>query len=203
DKLFFDMAYYYNIYNDFIAQFRIRKAAAAFTGNPAQDQQIAASLLSGDASNTFQIYTNVDETVESQGAVFGFDYSLPSNFKLGANYNWNQLITDREGEYIFDYNTPEHKFNVSFSTRNLVQNLGFNVTYRWQDEFEWVSSFASGTVPAVSTVDAQVSYKLTDLNSIIKMGGSNITNNRHVLNYGGPNLGAIYYVSITFDEFLN
>ncbi|MAO65165.1 MAG: TonB-dependent receptor [Balneola sp.] len=203
DKLFFDMAYYYNIYNDFIAQFRIRKAAAAFTGNPAQDQQIAASLLSGDASNTFQIYTNVDETVESQGAVFGFDYSLPSNFKLGANYNWNQLITDREGEYIFDYNTPEHKFNVSFSNRNLVQNLGFNVTYRWQDEFEWVSSFASGTVPAVSTVDAQVSYKLSDLNSIIKMGGSNITNNRHVLNYGGPNLGAIYYVSITFDEFLN
>jgi len=84
-----------------------------------------------------------------------------------------------------------------------VQNLGFNVTYRWQDEFEWVSSFASGTVPAVSTVDAQVSYKLSDLNSIIKMGGSNITNNRHVLNYGGPNLGAIYYVSITFDEFLN
>lgn len=203
NKLFFDMAYYYNTYNDFIAQFRIRKAAAAFTGNPVQDQQIAASLLSGDASNTYQVYTNVDEKVESQGAVFGFDYSLPRSFKLGANYNWNQLITDRDGEYIFDYNTPEHKFNVSFSNRRITENLGFNVTYRWQDEFEWVSSFADGTVPAVSTVDAQVSYKLNNLNSIVKLGGSNITNNRHFLNYGGPNLGAIYYVSITFDEFLN
>lgn len=203
DKLFFDMAYYYNIYNDFIAQFRIRKAAGPFTGNPQTDQQVAASLLSGDASNTFQVYTNLDEKVESQGAVVGFDYSLPSNFKVGANYNWNQLITDQDGQYIFDYNTPEHKFNLSFSNRSITENLGFNVTYRWQDEFEWVSSFADGTVPAVSTVDAQVSYKLSDFNSIVKLGGSNITNNRHFLNYGGPNLGAIYYVSITFDEFLN
>ncbi|MEX0724135.1 MAG: TonB-dependent receptor [Gracilimonas sp.] len=203
DKLFFDMAYYYNIYNDFIAQFRIRKAAGPFTGNPANDQQVAASLLSGDASNTYQIYTNVEEEVESQGAVIGFDYSLPNNFKLGANYNWNQLITDQDGAYIFDYNTPEHKFNVSFSNRNITENLGFNVTYRWQDEFDWVSSFADGTVPAVSTVDAQVSYKLDSMNSILKLGGSNVTNNRHFLNYGGPNLGAIYYVSITFDEFLN
>lgn len=203
DKLFFDMAYYYNIYNDFIAQFRIRKAAGPFTGNPQNDQQVAASLLSGDASNTFQVYTNVDEKVESQGAVIGFDYSLPSNFKLGANYNWNQLITDQNQGYIFDYNTPEHKFNVSLSNRSLTESLGFNITYRWQDEFQWVSSFADGTVPAVSTIDAQVSYKLDNLNSIVKVGGSNITNNRHFLNYGGPNLGAIYYVSITFDEFLN
>ncbi|MDR9415452.1 MAG: TonB-dependent receptor [Gracilimonas sp.] len=198
DKLFFDMAYYYNIYNDFIAQFRIRKAAA-----PLNQPGAAESLLSGDASNTYQIYTNVDEEVESQGAVFGFDYSLPNNFKLGANYNWNQLITERDQDFIFDYNTPEHKFNVSFSNRSITESLGFNVTYRWQDEFEWVSSFADGTVPAVSTVDAQVSYKVSDLNSIIKVGGSNVTNNRHFLNYGGPNLGAIYYVSITFDEFLN
>ena len=198
NKLFFDMAYYYNIYNDFIAQFRIRKAAAPLTQPGA-----AQSLLSGEASNTYPIYTNVDEEVESQGAVVGFDYSLPNNFKFGANYNWNQLITEQDGTYIFDYNTPEHKFNVSFSNRKLTESLGFNVTYRWQDEFDWVSSFADGTVPAVSTLDAQVSYKLSDMNYIIKLGGSNITNNRHFLNYGGPNLGAIYYVSITFDEFLN
>ncbi|WP_198597315.1 TonB-dependent receptor [Gracilimonas amylolytica] len=211
EKLFFDMAYYYNIYNDFIAQFRVRQVNQDVNGDNAiqaaeildLSPQTAPLLLNGSALNTFQVYTNVDEKVESQGAVFGFDYSLPRSFKLGANYNWNQLITDRDGEYIFDYNTPEHKFNVSFSNRRITENLGFNVTYRWQDEFEWVSSFADGTVPAVSTVDAQVSYKLNNLNSIVKLGGSNITNNRHFLNYGGPNLGAIYYVSITFDEFLN
>ena len=202
-RLLVDAAYYYNIYNDFIAQFRVRKAAAAFTGDPGTDQQIAASLLSGDASNTFQLYTNVDETVKSQGAVLGFDYSLPSNFLLSANYNWNQLITDRDDEFIFDFNTPEHKVNVSFSNRRLTNQLGFNLTYRWQDEFQWTSSFANGIVPAVSTFDAQISYRIPDIRSVVKVGGSNILNNRHVLNYGGPNLGAIYYVSFTFDQFLN
>ncbi|MEX2605594.1 MAG: TonB-dependent receptor, partial [Gracilimonas sp.] len=135
--------------------------------------------------------------------VIGFDYTLPENYRLGVNYNWNQLITETEEDFIFDYNTPEHKVNVSLSNRNVIDNLGFNIAWRWQDEFEWVSSFADGTVPAVSTFDAQVSYKIPNLNSIVKIGGSNITNERHFLNYGGPNLGAIYYVSFTFDEFLN
>ena len=211
EKLFFDLAYYYNIYNDFIAQFRVRQINQDMNSDGViQDGEIlplsaqtAPLLLSGSALNTFQVYTNVDNEVESQGAVVGFDYSLPSNFKVSANYNWNKLITDQDEGFIFDYNTPEHKVNVGLSNRNLTKNLGFNVTWRWQDEFRWVSSFADGMVPAVSTFDAQVSYKLQNLNSIVKVGGSNITNNRHILNYGGPSLGAIYYVSLTFDEFLN
>jgi iron complex outermembrane recepter protein len=203
NRLLIDAAYYYNIYNDFIAQFRVRRAAAAFTGDPAVDQQIAGSLLTGNASNTFQLYTNLDETVKSRGAVFGFDYSLPRNFLLTANYNWNQLLTEQNGGFIFDFNTPEHKVNVSFGNRRVTDRIGFNLTFRWQDEFEWTSSFADGIVPSISTLDAQVTYKVPNLNTIMKVGGSNVTNNRHFMNYGGPNLGAIYYVSFTFDQFLN
>lgn len=203
NRLLVDAAYYYNIYEDFIAQFRVRKAAGPFTGDPGNDQAVAASLLSGDASNTFQLYTNVDETVKSQGAVFGFDFSLPSSFLLSANYNWNELITDREDQFIFDYNTPEHKVNVSLGNRRLTEQLGFNLTWRWQEAFDWTSSFASGRVPDVSTFDAQMSYRVPEIRSVVKLGGSNIFNNRHFLNYGGPNLGAIYYVSFTFDQFLN
>ena len=207
NRLLIDAAYYYNIYNDFIAQFRVRKAAPFTEANapapPFVGQPNPATLLSGDARNTFQLYTNVDETVKSQGAVFGFDYSLPRNFLLSANYNWNQLITDQDQGFIFDFNTPEHKVNLSLGNRRLTDNLGFNLTFRWQDEFDWTSSFANGTVPSVSTLDAQVSYRVPNLKSVVKLGGSNITNNRHFLNYGGPNLGAIYYVSFTFDQFLN
>jgi iron complex outermembrane recepter protein len=203
NRLMIDAAYYYNIYNDFIAQFRVRKAAAAFTGNPAVDQQIAGSLLSGNAQNTFQLYTNVEETVKSQGAVFGFDYSLPRNFLVSANYNWNKLITEQRDGLIFDFNTPEHKVNLSFGNRRLTNQIGFNLSWRWQDSFDWTSSFASGTVPSISTFDAQVSYRIPNLKSVVKLGGSNIANTRYVLNYGGPNLGAIYYVSFTFDQFLN
>ena len=205
NKVLLDAAFYYNIYDDFIAQFRVRRAAGPVltAQDPVTAQQNAASLLSGDADNTFQLYTNLDEQVKSRGAVLGFEYSLPNNFLFSFNYNWNELITDQGEGFIFDYNTPEHKFNVGFGNRRLTNNVGFQLNYRWQDEFQWTSSFASGLVPAVSTLDAQVSYRLQDLNTIVKLGGSNITNNRHVLNYGGPSLGAIYYVSLTFDQFLN
>lgn len=209
NKFLIDAAYYYNIYDNFIAQFRVRKAAGPINfaaQNPAEIQQnaiIASSLLSGDASNTFQLYTNVDETVKSRGAVVGFEYSLPRSFLLSANYNWNELITAQDEGFIFDFNTPEHKVNVSLENRRLTDQLGFKVSFRWQEEFEWTSSFASGMVPSVSTLDAQVTYRVPDLKSIVKIGGSNITNNQYILNYGGPSLGAIYYVSLTFDQFLN
>ncbi len=211
NKLLIDAAYYYNIYDDFIAQFRVRQINSDFNDDGIiQAGEILAPgadtlplLLSGTALNTFQLYTNVEETVKSQGAVVGFEYSLPKSFLLSANYNWNELITDRDEGFIFDFNTPEHKVNVSIENRRLTDQLGFKVSWRWQEEFEWTSSFASGMVPSVSTLDAQVTYRVPDLKSIVKVGGSNITNNQHILNYGGPNLGAIYYVSLTFDQFLN
>jgi len=92
---------------------------------------------------------------------------------------------------------------VSFGNRRLTEQIGFNLTYRWQEAFNWTSSFASGRVPDVSTLDAQVTYRIPDFKTVVKAGGSNILNNRHFLNYGGPNLGAIYYISLTFDQFLN
>lgn len=205
NNLYIDAAYYYNRFTDFITQIRVRRAAAPINLDPANPATYQAaitastSLLSGDFNNTYQIYTNADTDVEAHGAVFGFEYSLPRGFTLGANYNWNKLITDL-GNFVNDYNTPEHKYNISFGNRRITENLGFNLTYRWQDEFEWVSSFASATVPAVTTFDAQITYRVPSLNSIVKVGGSNLANTGYSLSAGSPNIGAIYYVSITYDN---
>lgn len=205
ERLFFDAAYYYNIYDDFITQIRVRQAAGAFIENPQTpadfqtNGQIAASLLSGDFNNTFQIYTNNDNTVKAQGAVVGLNYTTPGGYRLGFNYNWNDLISDL-GTFQNDFNTPEHKINVTLGNRNLVDNFGFNISYRWQDAFRWESSFVQTDVDAVSTIDAQVSYTVPQYNARLKVGGSNITNEQHVMNGGGPSLGAIYYVSLTFDQ---
>lgn len=205
NKLYVDAAYYYNIYNDFITQIRVRKAAGSFIENPtspsefATNAQVASSLLSGSSANTFQIYTNFDNTVKAQGAVLGFDYSLPAGYRIGANYNWNQLITDLD-EFQNDYNTPEHKINVTFGNRSLTDRLGFNIAYRWQESFRWISSFAQQEVDAVSTFDAQVNYAIPQYNATLKVGGSNVFNEQYTLSGGGPQLGAIYYVSLTFDQ---
>jgi iron complex outermembrane recepter protein len=159
-----------------------------------------AALLSGDATNTFSAYTNIDETVRAEGAVFGLDYSLPNHYRIGFNYNWNRLIDGLDDEFLNDFNTPEHKFNVSFGNRRLTNNLGFNITYRWQDAFRWESSFAQIDVDAISTLDAQVSYRLPDLKTVVKLGGTNILNQHYTLSGGGPNLGAIFYLSVTYDQ---
>ena len=71
--------------------------------------------------------------------------------------------------------------------------------YRWQSEFFWESSFGDGIIPAFGTADAQVSYKLPS-KMMLKVGGSNLLNNYYIQSFGAPRIGAIYYVSITFES---
>ena len=143
--------------------------------------------------------------VYTQGFVASFDYSLPRGYNLGINYTWNEFISGEDyeqGNTLFDFNTPEHKVNINFGNRNLFKNFGFNITYRYQTDFRWEGFFAQGDVPAYNTLDAQVSYKLPSLKSVLKLGGSNLSNKYYVQSFGGPSIGALYYLSITFDEFM-
>lgn len=215
NRLLIDVAYYYNIYNDFITQTAVRKAPGPiFPGAAMESDQGAINAINAPTlltpitipgqENTFQTYTNiVDEEVRAHGAAIGLTYNLPSNFTIGGNYNFNRLISNIGEDFLNDFNTPEHKTNITFSNRKLTDKIGFGLTYRYQTGFRWESTFAQGDVPEIHTFDAQVSYRLKDLKSIVKLGGSNLFNNRYFQNFGGPTIGAIYYVSITFDELLN
>ncbi len=209
NRLMIDVNYYRNTYNNFITQIRVRQAQDS-NGDPTDPladptQAALFGLLTGDASDTYQIYTNLDQTVKSQGATVGFDYSIIRGYRAGINYSWNRLNTsDLSIDFINDYNTPEHIVNISFGNRKVTDNFGFNIALRWQDSFTWTSSFVqNGPVPSFSTLDAQVSYKLSGLRSVLKIGGSNLLNERYISSYGGPTIGAIYYISLTFDELMN
>jgi outer membrane receptor protein involved in Fe transport len=209
NNLYIDAAYFRNIYNDFITQVQVRKAAGIIdqtaTSITEQNVRNAQTLLtpSSNPENTFQTYTNVNKEISSQGFVLGLDYTLPKGFKLTSSYNWNKLNEDLGEGYINEFNTPESKINFSVSNRKLTDYLGFNVTFRWQDAFRWEASFGQGDVPAFSTVDAQVSYRLPSIKSVAKIGASNLLNQRYGMSYGGPTIGSIYYLSLTFDEFFN
>jgi outer membrane receptor protein involved in Fe transport len=209
NRLVIDAAYYYNIYNDFITQIRVVTASQFDDGTPNP-----GSMLNGTAhafdnkgtliGNTSQIYSNASTQVTSQGAVLGLQYNLDRGYTLGGNYNWN-VINTRTQNFMTEFNTPKNKFNLSFGNRKVTENFGFNVNYRWQSEFLWQSSFtipANGMVPAYSTLDAQISYKVPSIKSVVKIGGSNIANKYYIQSLGGPSIGAIYYVSITFDELM-
>jgi iron complex outermembrane recepter protein len=199
NNLLIDLSFYYNIYNSFITQVPIVVATEGTAGAPNY-----LTILNSSADNTFNIYTNAPGQVNAQGAVVGLTYNLVKGYSISGNYNWNKLGDVPEG-FIAEFNTPEHKVNFTFGNRKVTENIGFNVTWRWQAGFDWQSSFTNYTlypVPAYSTVDAQVSYKVSPLKSTIKLGGSNILNEKYIMSGGGPNIGGLYYISVTFDELL-
>ena len=217
NKLLIDAYYYFSRYSDFITEIDLiqtaRFADPNFTPAPGQTPLYDGTpgtpqeIVNGDVPLArYGFDVNADQEVDAQGFAIGAEYSLPKGFTIGGNFSYNQLIDEDELEergFRAFFNTPEYRYNIKFSNRKLTDNLGFNLVYRWQDAFIWESSFGEGVVPAFGTLDAQVSYKLPNLKSIVKVGGSNILNERYVTSFGNPRIGGLYYISITFDEFLN
>jgi outer membrane receptor for ferrienterochelin and colicin len=162
-------------------------------------------LLNGD-SHLYQLYTNASDRVTSQGATLGLTYALPNTFTLGANATFATFdIQDANPNNVPGFNTPKYKTAVTFGNSKLTDNFGFNIAWRWQDAYDWYGTFNQmrpGRIDAFSVVDAQVSYKLLPIKSMVKLGASNLFNNQIYQAYGSPSIGAIYYVSLTFDQLL-
>ena len=152
---------------------------------------------------------NSQNTVTTQGASIGLNYYINSNFTLTGNYSWNKLNEDgTEDPIIPAYNTPEHKFNIGFSGRDLhlsseslpLRNYAFNINYKWVDGFQYEGSPQfTGHVPRYDVLDMQISKEIPKYSCTVKLGSSNILNNLHYEVYGGPYIGRITYVSLLFE----
>jgi iron complex outermembrane recepter protein len=215
NKLLIDGYYYYSQYSDLIVELNLIQTASS-TGDP--NANGVTPIYDGPAATAQEIVDgtvpvarygfdiNSDETVNAHGFALGADYSLAKGFQIGANVAYNELLDAaslKEKGFNAQFNTPEWRYNIKFANRKVTDHIGFSINYRWQDAYVWESSFGEGVVPAFGTLDAQVSYKLPDLKSVLKIGGSNVLNERYTSSFGNPSLGAIYYISITFDEFFN
>ncbi len=58
-----------------------------------------------------------------------------------------------------------------------------------------------GDIPAYGTLDAQVSYKIPKIKSLIKLGASNLLNQYYSSAFGNPQIGGLYYLSFGFNVF--
>jgi outer membrane receptor protein involved in Fe transport len=181
-KLLVDAYGYFNKYKSFITALNVYQLRTD---------------VPGDKYTKFGVPVNAEGEVTSYGAALGLDY-LVGKYNLSGNVSYNE-IGDLPANYINDFNTPTVRYNLGLGNREIVKNVGFNVQYRWQGEFYWNSAFAAGTVPAFSTVDAQLNFKMPRVNSVIKIGGSNLLNKYYITSYGNPASGAIYYVSYTYN----
>jgi iron complex outermembrane recepter protein len=191
-KMLIDLNGYYTSYNDFIGGQKIySKQPTTHQGNPIP------------AGTIWDPYVNSQENVDSYGVGVGITYTLPRNFTVNANYNYANLQLNESEEFRAGFNTPENKFQVGFGNRKLTKNFGFNLNYRWQDKFLWESSYGNWNVPAFGVFDAMVSYKVSTIKTIIKLGGTNLFGGDYRTNIGAPFVGQQYYLSLTFDEFFN
>lgn len=204
NKLVIDANYYFSSYTDFLLNQVVMEPESPVLANDGTiNPQAAFDLLNGD-SHLYQLYTNASDRVTAQGATLGLTYLFPKNYTLGVNGTWASFnLQGANPNDIPAFNTPEFRTSVTFGNSAVTKNLGFNVAWRWQDAFDWTSTFNQmrpGRIDAYSVVDAQVSCKLPALKSILKVGANNVFNNQIYQAFGSPSIGAVYYISVTFDE---
>jgi outer membrane receptor protein involved in Fe transport len=187
NKLLIDVYGFYAQYTDFIGLTVLVKDPFA-TGSYVQN-----------ASNTFGLYTNSSNTVKTVGAGFSLEYKLPNGFVASGNYAYNN-ISGNDNSQQTDFNTPKNKFNLSLANYSIAKIYGFNVTYRWQQEYLYQSSFITGITPAFGTLDAQISMKLPNMkSSVIKIGATNLLNKYYRDAIGNANIGGLYYISFGYN----
>jgi outer membrane receptor protein involved in Fe transport len=201
-KLLIDLYGYYGIYNDFIARILVAQSVNGDKSVFTDPLTVNANLNDPTKSTTYSVPTNVKGHVKTYGFGISFNYSLPANFAIGANAT-SDNITDVPAGFIAGFNAPKYRVGASFSNTGFGyhKRLGFNVTWRWQDQVNYEGDFATGLVPAYHTVDGQVSYKFTQQKVLLKIGATNLLNQYYRDGFGNATVGGVYYVSIGYNLF--
>lgn len=209
-KVFIDISGYYTRYKNFIGFQRVvRTNVGNATGTEAEQNAAAGEIYTDDSLATnghykvYQLWVNSPEPVPSWGVAASIQYAVGKGITPYVNYTYSDLddsnLKNNEYAILSGFNTPRHKVNIGISGHRVWKGLGFNANFKWVSSFDWQSSFADGVVPSFHTLDLQLSYEIEKAYSTVRVGGSNIYNNWHIEAVGSPNIGALYYVTWTFD----
>ncbi len=194
-RLFIDANYYYSWYQDFIG-FNI--GVQITEGESAFDRLASAQA--------FRVAANALDQVTTQGFSLGANYYFWDKYSLNGNYTWNVLNSQSDDPIIPAFNTPEHKYNIGISGRDIKwkasskNNFGFSINYRWIQGFVFEGSPQfTGSIDSYDMVDSQVNYFVKKWNTTFKIGGTNLLNNMVFQVYGGPRIGRMLYFSTVVD----
>jgi outer membrane receptor protein involved in Fe transport len=200
NKIFIDFDAYHNKYTGFLGQVEVSVPTSGKVGSDAAVQDMTVRTK----QSRYRVFTNAKNVYNSYGSSLGLTYNFYKKYNLSGNINFNKLSKNPIPDiFLTSFNTPEWVTNISFSNREVIKNVGFNIVWRWQTNVTWESTLANGEVPAYSTIDAQVSVKFPRWKSSVKLGGTDILNNRYYQFAAGPTIGALYYVAVTVDGLLN
>ena len=156
NKTTIDMSVYYNSYKDFIST---EDVVVPFYGDvqltqtiptPGGPVPLAVVAFGNSDFQAYQAYTNSDADVSSYGAAIGVTNKIFGDYDLGFSYTYAHLERGDNvpEDFNTNFNTPEHRVKASFGNNNLFQNFGFNLAWRWSDNYVWEASFGEGAIPA-------------------------------------------------------
>ncbi|MEX2591100.1 MAG: TonB-dependent receptor [Chitinophagales bacterium] len=215
--LYIDASYYHSWYKDFIG-FKL--------GIDTEFDNLGVP----NVIQAYRVSANSDDIVTTQGFSIAANYYVGKYFNLTGNYSWNRLdLQGSDDEIIPAFNTPEHKFNLGFSGRNIIwnfknrsfRNFGFAVNYKWIQGFLFEGSPQfTGQIPTYDMLDIQINKTIPKIYTTVKIGVSNLMgitplverdngdignrfseawNNNNFQVYGGPRVGRLAYISLLFE----
>lgn len=193
EKLYVDLNCYYSIYTNFLG-YRIGLSATIDEFNFIQNPVI------------YRVTTNSKDIVTTQGVSAGINYYYKKYLGFNGNYSWNKLDRHNSQDPIIPaFNTPEHKYNVGISGRDmdlklgrLSRHWGYNINYKWIQGFLYEGSPQfTGYVSTYDMVDVQINKKIVRrFETTVKLGANNVLNNKQYQVYGGPRIGRMIYLSV-------
>ena len=194
-SLLVDAYGYYSRYQDFLGRKAVGRGVSA---DPAKTY---TELASPFTTTNYSFIYNSPNTVNAIGWGVSVNYRFNKGYDFGVNVSGDQLNNVDSGLVTF-FNTPKVRFNVSLGNEKVNgSNWGFNILYRWQDQMLWEGTFGTGEVKSFGSLDAQVSYRLPKIKSLIKLGATNLTNKYYTTAFGNPSVGGLYYVSFGYNVF--
>jgi outer membrane receptor protein involved in Fe transport len=167
--------------------------------------QLLAQNPDTEDEQRFQTTISTDFPVISYGWALGAECRVGRAALVRGNVSYNELgeINDPPPGFSPQFNTPRFKFNLGYGNRYITRRIGFNINWRWQQSFLWESPFGTAMIPAYSMVDAHIRLSIPNLQSIVKVGASNILNSYYTTSFGSAQIGGLFYVSLTYNELFN
>lgn len=202
-KIHFDINIYFTIYRNMLGATEVDVPSS---GNPFDDDSINAAAYSFLNYDYKRISTgmNAKKNILAGGTEAGAKFNFYKSYFLSVNFTYQNENLNPDFElWVPLVHSPKYKSNVSLSNENVYKNVGFAVNWRWTDAVPQNvndnNPHINNNLSAKSVIDAQLSYSLSKLKTVFRVGSSNLLNHYYLESANGPSIGGVYYFSIVYN----
>ncbi|MDP3929841.1 MAG: TonB-dependent receptor [Bacteroidota bacterium] len=167
-----------------------------------QDTLSPSYVKNREKTMVYRRAVNSEIPLHSFGFSVSCNYYLNKNITIFGNYNLNTLSNAAvyDKAFVTAFNTPRNKVNSGFRVMNVYKGVGISSNIQWVDSYYFKEYSRAGIVNAYYFIDLSIHYALPKQKLLLKLGGTNITNNRYIQALGSPTVGAMYYFSVLYDS---